>query len=171
MRSWPTALKIASFIALVFLGAFLYWTVAPLFINKQVDDALPKSLLLPQNNEPIELTASTTGETTDTNVLRNEIFPITNTPGHPATGKVRVIETPKQQLIRFEDYDGTNGPDLFIYQAKDLEAEEFVSLGRAQGNQGNINYEVPAEVSLSEYTYVMTWCRTFGVLFDYAKIN
>ncbi len=98
-------------------------------------------------------------------------FRIEDTSGHPASGQVRVIQTAEQSLIRFEDYEGTNGPDLFVYVAKDLEATEFISLGRAKGNRGNINYEVPANVDLSEYKYVMTWCKAFGVLFDYAEIN
>ena len=98
-------------------------------------------------------------------------FAISDTPGHSATGNVRVIETPEESIVRFEDYDGTNGPDLFVYLAKDLEANEFVSLGRAKGNMGNINYTVPEDVDVGEYKYVITWCKAFGVLFDYAEIQ
>ncbi len=99
-------------------------------------------------------------------------FTITDTPGHPAEGSIRVIDSPeKGSLVRFEEYDGTNGPDLRIYLATDLEATEFVDLGAAKGNQGNINYDVPSDVDLDDYQYVLTWCRAFGVLFDYAEIN
>lgn len=145
---------------LVFAGALAlalaWWLLAPLFIEVTVDDPL----------DPALLQAEETPET----IIRGP-FSIIDTPGHPATGDVRVIESPTETLIRFEDYDGTNGPDLFVYLAKDLEANEFVSLGRARGIMGNLNYPVPEDINLADYPYVLTWCRAFGVLFDYAKIN
>ena len=98
-------------------------------------------------------------------------FPIVDTPGHGATGNIRVIETADQSLVRYENYDGTNGPDLYVYLANDLDAEDFFSLGRARGNMGNINYDVPDNINVNDYKYVMTWCQAFGVLFDYAEIN
>ena len=99
-------------------------------------------------------------------------LPIVDTPGHPATGNIRVISTEDTTIVRYEDYDGTNGPDLKIYLTNDLEeAGDFVSLGAARGNQGNINYTVPNDVDISDYQYVVTWCEAFGVLFDYAEIN
>ncbi|MFT5849292.1 MAG: hypothetical protein ACI9H6_000093 [Patiriisocius sp.] len=99
-------------------------------------------------------------------------YTIESTPGHTASGAVRVIKTPNDgTIVRYENYAGTNGPDLFVYLAKDLDATEFVNLGRAKGNQGNINYTLPEDTDLSEYQYIMTWCKAFGVLFDYAEIK
>ena len=151
--------KVIIVIVLLLVGAFMYWTVSPLFIDKQVDDELPEILI----NNTNDSTAAESPPMTET-------FPIVDTTGHPASGSVRVL-TGGQNIIRYEDYDGTNGPDLYVYLAKDLDAKEFVSLGRAKGNQGNINYPVPEEVDISEYKYVMTWCQAFNVLFDYAEIN
>lgn len=128
---------------------FLWWTISPLFINHEVADELP--------------------ETTD--ISLSETFPIIDTPAHPATGVVRVAKTADSTIVRFENYDGTNGPDLRIYLAKDIKASEFIDLGPAKGNQGNINYDVPESINLEEYPYVLTWCKAFGVLFDYAKIQ
>ncbi len=98
-------------------------------------------------------------------------FSIDDTPGHPASGQTRIIETKDETLLRFENYDGTNGPDLRVYLATDLEATSFIDLGKAKGNKGNINYTIPDDVDVDDYAYVMTWCRAFGVLFDYAQIN
>ncbi|MEM9336946.1 MAG: DM13 domain-containing protein [Patescibacteria group bacterium] len=202
--------------------AFLWWTVSPLFIIKEVNDELSPELqaLLDQQaaeieelptptpaaqealnrpanivpgppaedgSEAVEVvresqTAPKVVEAVDseaeaeapTPAVQGGVsgpFSIIDTPTHPAEGSVRVLEAGGQSIVRFEDYDGTNGPDLFVYLAKDLDADEFVNLGRAKGNMGNINYEVPDDVDVSEYKYVMTWCRAFGVLFDYAEIN
>ena len=98
-------------------------------------------------------------------------LPITGTGGHSATGDIRVIRTPEETMVRYENYNGTNGPDLRVYLATDLEATDFVDLGKAKGNMGNINYSVPNKVNVSDYNYVLTWCRAFGVLFDYAQLD
>lgn len=144
--------KIIIFIIFLVVASFGWWTISPLFISNTVNDTAPT-----------ELGTETT--------IRDTSHSIVDTPAHPASGNIRIIATESQQTVRFENYDGTNGPDLFVYLAKDLEANEFVSLGRAKGNTGNINYTVPPDVDLSEYRYVLTWCKAFGVLFDYAEID
>ena len=67
--------------------------------------------------------------------------------------------------MRYENYAGTNGPDLRVCLADDLNATNFVDLGRAKGNKGNINYSIPDEVDVADYKYVLTWCRAFSALF------
>ena len=142
--------KIIVFVVLLCLAAFGWWTISPLFIANEVQDEMPEI-----------------NESTDV----SESFPIIDTRTHPASGSIKVIESENQSIVRYENYDGTNGPDLFVYLAKDLDAKEFVSLGRAKGSKGNINYQVPEDIDISEYRYVMTWCKAFGVLFDYSEIN
>jgi hypothetical protein len=46
----------------------------------------------------------------------------------------------------------------------------FVTLGALKGNQGNQNYDVPAEVDLGKYQAVTVWCRRFGVNFTTAPL-
>ena len=82
-----------------------------------------------------------------------------------------VIENESGTTIRYEDFETLNGPDLFVYLSKDRDATEFVNLGRVRGTMGNINYEVPEGVNISEYPYVLTWCRAFRVLFNSAEIQ
>ena len=114
----------------------------------------------------------TSAQTSEPALIVPETFTIEYTPGHSASGAVRVIQTPSDgAIVRYENYNGTNGPDLYVYLTNDLDADEFISLGRAKGNQGNINYSVPDDVDVDEYKYVVTWCKAFGVLFDYAEIQ
>ena len=98
-------------------------------------------------------------------------LPISHTPGHTASGNVRVIRMPKETIVRYENYQGTNGPDLRIYLSTDLEATDFVELGKAKGTKGNINYSVPSGVNIDDYNYVLTWCKPFRTLFDYAELD
>jgi hypothetical protein len=146
------------------LGGVLWWAFSPLLFDVSVDDTLDPS---------IEAALETDGvPSTDMpdDVMVFGPFPIVDTPTHPATGSVRVIATPEGTTIRYENYQGTNGPDLYVYLANDLDGNDFVSLGRTRGNQGNINYTVPEDVNVADYRYVLTWCQAFGVLFDYAEI-
>lgn len=98
-------------------------------------------------------------------------YPITGTAGHPASGIVRIIETGSKQFVRYENFKTINGPDLLVYLAKDLNAKEFVSLGKLKATEGNINYEIPQGTSIQEYPYVIVWCKDFSVLFNYAQVK
>ena len=58
--------------------------------------------------------------------------------------------------MRLEDLATSNGPDLFVYlSANAFDGEEgvfdddYVNLGRLQGNIGSQNYEIPAHVDPS----------------------
>lgn len=165
------------------LITFAYWTISPLFITKVADEPLPAAALPIDPNqsttevaEPeLESEADAAANTSEVRTLPDtsapRISPIQDTPGHAASGNVRIVTTPEEQIIRYEDYNGTNGPDLKIYLAKDLDATDFIDLGPARANQGNINYAVPMDIDIDDYAYVLTWCEAFGVLFDYAEIN
>ena len=96
---------------------------------------------------------------------------VVGTTGHPASGTVRIVTADGKRYVRYEDFKTINGPDIYVYLAKDLEAKEFINLGRVRATEGNINYEIPDEVDVKEYPYVLTWCQTFGVLFNSAKVQ
>jgi hypothetical protein len=155
---------ILTLVALTVVGGVLWWAFSPLLFDVTVNDELDPSIEAALSND-----AQDSAPIAEDVQVRGP-FPIIDTPTHPASGSVRVVETPTDTTIRFENYRGTNGPDLYVYLANDLEGNDVVSLGRARGNQGNINYTVPEGVNVSDYRYVLTWCQAFGVLFDYAEI-
>jgi hypothetical protein len=84
----------------------------------------------------------------------------------------------EERILRLEDFESTNGPDLFVYltvagTADDdaaLEAD-FIDLGVLTGNIGNQNYAIPAEVDLDRYTSVVIWCRRFTTSFGAADLS
>jgi methionine-S-sulfoxide reductase len=132
-----------------------YYTISPLFRTITVNDTTP---ITQTASESVFL---------ETPV---ELFPVIGTTGHPASGTVRLIQSPEETIIRYENFKTINGPDLFVYLSKDLEGKEFVDLGEIRGTEGNINYTIPNTVNIADYKYVMTWCKQFGVLFNYAEI-
>jgi hypothetical protein len=82
-----------------------------------------------------------------------------------------------QRLLRLEDFESTNGPDLFVYLtvagASDDDADldaDFIDLGVLSGNIGNQNYVIPADVDLDRYDSVVIWCRRFTTSFGVADL-
>ena len=140
----------------ILLLSFGYYTISPLFISIKADEASPE----------------TVPKTSDVSLSPQiKSTPVTGTSGHPASGVVRVVEAEGKRYIRYENFKTINGPDIYVYLAKNLDAKEFVNLGRVKANEGNINYEIPAGVNMADYPYVLTWCKAFGVLFNYADLS
>jgi len=165
---------------LLLIVSLLWWAFSPLLFDVEVQDELSPTLkakLEANKNvnesslpgEPVNVNEENT--VNDTGVISRGPFPIISTPGHPATGNVEIIKSPEETVVQYVNYEGTNGPDLYIYLAKDLEATDYVELGRQRGNKGNIIYQVPDSIDISEYKYILTWCKAFGVLFDYIEIK
>lgn len=80
-------------------------------------------------------------------------------------------------LVRLENLDTSNGPDLRVYlsvasaQARASQLnDDFVDLGPLKANQGNHNYPVAAGIDLARYRSVTIWCRRFSVGFAVAPL-
>jgi len=146
-----TKKKVIIGVAILFIISVAYYGISPLFRNVKVNEPLP----LAKNTES------------------NKSVPVNlrGTTGHPASGTVRVVEADGKKYLRYENLKTINGPDIYVYLAKDLTAKEYISLGKVKATEGNVNYEIPEGTNLSEYPYAMIWCQQFGVLFNSAKIS
>ena len=74
-------------------------------------------------------------------------------------------------VLRLENFESTNGPDLFVYLSTDDNASEFINLGELKANKGNQNYEIPDDTDLSKYNKVLIWCKSFSVLFGSVELS
>ncbi|MEK7155677.1 MAG: DM13 domain-containing protein [Patescibacteria group bacterium] len=163
-------------IAVIVLLGFAYWAISPLFRNIRADDALPQAA---KDTEMQETAQINTPVSNPPNIPPIATSPITEnlsaavigTVGHPASGTVRIVSADGKNYVRYENYKTINGPDIYVYLAKDLDAQEFVNLGKVKATEGNINYEIPSDVNPDDYPYVLTWCKIFGVLFNSAKLQ
>jgi len=91
---------------------------------------------------------------------------------HMASGQVKILQIPDgTQILRFENLDVTNGPDLYVYLATDITAKDFVSLGRLKANMGNQNYPIPENTDFEKYNTVLVWCQAFSTLFGSSKLT
>ena len=98
---------------------------------------------------------------------------------HPTSGRAEVLDLGDgRRFLRLVDLRTSNGPDLFVYLSvtpadgqRDTFDDNFVSLGRLQGNQGNQNYEIAAGADLRRYRSVVIWCRRFTYAFGAAPLR
>lgn len=98
---------------------------------------------------------------------------------HKGSGKVEILSTNGAEIIRFTNFEATNGPDLEVWlvdkanpkTSDDVKASKWISLGPLKGNKGNQSYQIPAGTNISSYKSVVIWCKQFGVLFASATLN
>ena len=170
---------VGAVLAIVVL-AFAYYAISPIFIHIKADDALPgeagQGAELPK--APLEgstdagMPVEEPGAQGSTQPATEGSLPaeVIGTTGHPASGTARIVSAEGKQYVRYENFSTLNGPDIYVYLANDLDAKDFVNLGKVRATEGNINYEIPSGVDASQYRYVLTWCKTFAVLFNYADL-
>lgn len=90
---------------------------------------------------------------------------------HGVEGSALLIVDDSQKIVRFENFETDNGPQLRIYLSADLGASDFVDLGPIKATKGNVNYLVPTGTNTQKYRYILVWCKPFGVLFSYAELK
>ncbi len=129
-----------------FLIAF--WLISPLFIDKEVNESLTDIL---GENEDLEV------------ISKGDFVGLDN---HRATGTATLLKSNENYFIRFEDdFDITNGPDLFVDLGKSGQHDSEARLGKLKGSIGSQNYKIPTDLNIDEYNEVWVWCRAFSVPF------
>ena len=90
---------------------------------------------------------------------------------HDVKGKALLIKNGNDKILRFEDFETINGPDLRIYLSNELGIDDAVELSKIKATKGNVNYNVPSNVDTKKYNKVLVWCKQFRVLFSYAELK
>jgi hypothetical protein len=136
------------------------------FVTETVNEALP-----------VAATAGRASKDAQSTVLATGRF---HSVSHETSGVATIHQLSEgQRLVRLSAFETSNGPDVRVYliAAQDATDNEivtragFIDLGAMKGNKGDQNYEVPANVDLSQYQSVTIWCRRFGVNFATAPLT
>ena len=99
---------------------------------------------------------------------------------HKGSGTAILYQgTEGRRLLRLTEFQVTNGPDLKVWlvgkanvtSSQDVTDNDYLALGRLKGNIGDQNYDIPANVDLSQYHSVVIWCEQFSVLFAVAALS
>ncbi|MCB9133903.1 MAG: DM13 domain-containing protein [Anaerolineales bacterium] len=177
-----------------------WYLISPLFINKTVDEdfpVVPTTETQPQPTVPAVAIAPTNiAAPTDTAPQADTLSQDPNAPlptdmillaqgeiydlAHEGVGTASLYQLADgSRILRFENFEVLNGPDLRVYLAADdpipntvgSELAGGLDLGALKGNLGDQNYPIPADLDLSLYKSVVIWCRAFRVGFNAAPLR
>ena len=84
-----------------------------------------------------------------------------------------------KRVLRLTGFKTSNGPDVRVRLGKAADATDSatvkaagsVEVAKLKGNVGDQNYDLPADLDLSEYRSVTIWCNRFGVNFGTAPLT
>ena len=152
---------LVAFLAIIVIP-IVWYLISPAFIVVEMNETSPLGAL----NGSVT-SANVTLIERPAVILQGEFKPS----AHDVSGKAKIIEVEGKRILRFEDFETINGPDLFIYLSKDLSNKDFVDLGEIKATKGNVNYNLNSSVDISKYKNVLVWCRAFRVLFSYAELK
>jgi hypothetical protein len=177
------------------LIALSWWLGSPLFLDKTVDEQFPLTVdadipagVERADAEVVMGTAakldSPMSETMPdemdaaTKVLTGAFRDADNF--HRGSGSVGLYQLADgSYILRLEDLDVTNGPDLRVMLSdhpdpltkESFQNSNYVELDKLKGNIGNQNYPIPANLDPVSFTSVVIYCKPFHVLFSVAPLN
>jgi len=172
---------------LIILLPAAYYLISPVFNIIEIDETSPLDLKTNENDALKDMDSDTkiefekqVDEMKNKIMVMDEVMP--NDPkllsegnfkpnAHEVKGSAKLIDTGSQKILRFEDFETINGPELHIYLSDDLGNEDFVDLGVIKATKGNVNYEIPDDIDIDKYNNVLVWCKPFGVLFSSASLS
>ncbi|MDA1279615.1 MAG: DM13 domain-containing protein [Chloroflexi bacterium] len=202
-RNWATATPTRARWAKIGLGLFLllaipalwlaWWLGSPLFIDDVANEDFPLTVgatmpigvtrdeaegmmetaakLESSMTEPMTTemaSSSTVGLKTGTFRDQDRL--------HRGSGKATLYRLEdSSHVLRLENLDITNGPDLHVLLMVDPEGVDknmgYFDLGKLKGNIGNQNYPVPDNADVAAYNAVMIYCQPFHVIFSTAPLQ
>lgn len=151
-------------VAVLVLVGIYYFGFHTYFVEDRVSEELPQ--MTPSGQQPVSQEPRIIKQG---NFVDADFF-------HKGSGNAYILEYPDaRKILRFENFETVNGPDLYVYISKssnptsDLkDLGEYIDLGRLKGNIGDQNYDLPQNISITDYQSAVIWCKKFGVLFPYA---
>ncbi len=168
----PVGLVAAAFICWL---AFGFFGVQALFMDQQVDEAVP--LLVPATDNPVLGGAPMP----EARVSFGEGDFVQGDSTYRIKGKATLFQDGEIMKIALTDFDVTNGPDLYVYVV-DIQTTDnasvkasvaegfFVSLGKLKGNIGDQVYELPKGFD-AKNKVVSIWCQRFSRNFGSALVD
>jgi hypothetical protein len=159
-------------IGLVVLGGIGWYLFRPelLFVNKRVNEELAVAPAASTSD------VATAGAALPATLFAGQFHSV----AHETKGTATIHDLGGgHRVLRLTEFATSNGPDVRVYLVAAADAADnetvtkagFVELGKLKGNEGDQNYDVPADLDLAKYRAVTIWCRRFSVNFATAPLT
>ena len=183
---------IAAIVVGIPILALGWWLGSPLFITNEVDEEFPISAaaVVPADMTAEEVEAEMEAAADSPDDQTEEEMPGTDPVKlvgglfvgadnfHEGSGRATIYDLGDgERVLRLEAFTVTNGPALHVLLVPDPRPEGrddvtgYLDLGVLKGNVGNQNYEIPADVDVSEFGSVVIYCEPFHVIFATAGLS
>lgn len=101
---------------------------------------------------------------------------------HQTSGRATIYQEADGKIIlRLTDFKTSNGPDVHVILIAATDADDNanflksdtqrVELGKLKGNEGDQNYEIPADTDLAKFRTVSIYCERFNANFGAAPLE
>ena len=169
-----------------------WYLLSPLWINVEVSESFPTQPAAVSTEESMpmpEATVAMASAMAEPDTVMEEPMPSAEMSVllqgsfydiiHVGGGQALVYQLADgSRILRLQDFEVDNGPELHVYlvpidpvpSSIGIEIPGSVDLGRLKGNIGDQNYEVPADLDLSQFQSVVIWCQPFRVPFIAAAL-
>lgn len=170
-----------------------WYLLSPLWVNVEVDESFPAAPAPASTEESMpeaEPTAAMATALAEPDTMMEEPMPSVEMSVlvqgsfydiiHAGGGQALVYQLEGgSRILRLQDFEVDNGPDLHVYlvpvnpvpSSIGTEIPGSIDLGALKGNIGDQNYEIPANLDLSQYQSVVIWCQPFRVPFIAAPLT
>ena len=186
------SLVIGIIVVAVVATPIVWWLASPLFLNTRVNEEFPlsASALVPSDMSRQEV-EKRMADAAKVETKMDEKMPsattISKSTGsfrdgdsfHKGQGKAEIHRlSDGKSILRLEDFQVTNGPDLHVILTKHSDprnredvGQGYEEVAKLKGNIGNQNYEIRDGLNLDEYNAVVIYCKPFHVVFSVASLN
>lgn len=162
----------------VLVSAISWWLISPLFINVEVNEEAPISLAEHEkikNSMQDSIIKDTMPMTSSLNQNKKLGSFVDGDSSHKVSGDLLVLSNKQSSYLRFENFDATNGPDLYVVLSSNKNPKKdglgkMLIIEKLKGNKGNQNYSLKG-INLKDYESVLIYCKAFSVVFGYASIK
>lgn len=171
-----------------------WWLLSPLFLDTEVNEEFPMSASaqVPDDmtQEEVEAAMEKAADAPDAETTESmpaeESALVSLATGefqdadefHQGSGTATIYQLEDgSRVLRLENFEVTNGPDLRVLLASGAspansdELGEYIELAGLKGNIGDQNYEIPDDVDVSLYSSVVIYCKPFHVVFSVASLS
>lgn len=169
--------------AILLYLAFVVFGVQALFVDKEVNEDFAvtapatEERAAPQEGRTAAKQQSASTESAGpVRISSGRFHPV----AHEGAGDAVVYRLEDgSYLLRLENLDVFNGPDLYVYAVAAADANDaetvldagLVNAGRLKGNQGDQTYALPAGFDPEKHRAISIWCRRFAVNFATAPLH